>query len=159
MRRSSTQSPRPLPADGYPPPTMSSYLFLPAPPTPLNHPDIAVTPPHPSASRTLSHGLKELQDEVGAPPNPGPTQAHRLSPAAPGTAGRSGCGGRVGSHGPERWRPLPGLAHSQGAPLGPGAPPEPCRDPWNQKSWTQTSQPNCLDLSPLRWTLFCASQR
>lgn len=70
--------PRPPPAGGSlssPAPAISSHLFLPAPPSaPL---DMTITPT-PSASQTLSHGLKGT---VGRGALPCPLSRHGLHPS------------------------------------------------------------------------------
>ena len=152
------QSQGPFPLMTLLPLTMSSCLFLPAPPTPLNHPDIAVIPPHPLCfPNTESWAETSCRMRWGhpltlAPPSPPPltcsswnSRSVRMRWQSRITRSRAlAAASRAGSlsRGPTRAR------RSARALRGSMA----------QKSWTPTSQPNCLDLSPLRWTLFCGSQ-
>lgn len=146
----STQSLKTPPAGGsvlpltiYPP--TSSFLYVPA-----LTPQMAQIRPSPPTPACFSNTepWAERNGRIGrALPCPGtghPLDLLSPSPAAPGTGGQPGHGGRAESHGPEHWPLLPEPAHFQGAPPGPGVLPEPCGDQWSQKSRTLNIQPSCL---------------
>lgn len=145
----------------YPPP---DHILPPlpscAPPRPPKRPRHGHHPPTPSASRTLSHGLKGTAGWGGGTPLswPRPHPAHCLShlqllEQQVGQDAVAESGHSVQSAGCS----FPSRLTLRGSHPGQALRQSPVGISGTKSQGASTSQPNCLDLSPMRRTLFCGA--